>query len=173
MMLTLHTGEKVSIEHLAPQYMKCPCDIGRDLTLRVIFSNPCYTEAFNPVNHTKEQIILYDSPKRPRVFCAIRHAMSYRLPEIISVLPMRKVHQTPERRNYVYVMPLGLGGQFYEIYFMLQRAQAEDGADLRLTIESAYPVQTLPVLPRRPNSIRFRILAHKVLMRQPIRFAAR
>jgi hypothetical protein len=68
---------------------------------------------------------------------------------------------------------LSAGDQTYDIFFMLQRMARADGADLRLTVESAYPKGRPLVLPKRPNDIRFGVLAHKVFMRQPVRFAPR
>jgi hypothetical protein len=63
-------------------------------------------------------------------------------------------------------------GQHYEIYFMLQRASGGETADLRLTVESAYPNGGFNVR-KRPREIRFIVLAHKVLTNQRIHFAAR
>jgi hypothetical protein len=170
----LHNGEVMPIGHLAPKMIGCPCEhIKRDLSIRVIFANHCYTEEFSAEKHSHDQIILYDSPDRPRVFCPIRYKLSHRLPDLIDALPAQRVHQTTQVRNYVYVVPLKVERQVYEIYFMLQRAQAEDAADLRLTIESAYPVEVPSILPKRPSTIRFRVLAYKVLANQPVKFAAR
>lgn len=56
---------------------------------------------------------------------------------------------------------------------MLQRAAKNAEADLRLTIESAYLAERGTNFNRRPNSIRFMILAHKILANQPIKFAPR
>jgi hypothetical protein len=171
----LHQGVAVSIGHLAPFAFPCPCDpIGRDLVIQAAFSNHCYTEKFNPSVHSREQIVLYEGGRsRPRVFCQIRHELSFQLPDLLRALPGRKVHQTPEQRNYVYVVPLPVGDQTYDIFFMLQRMAHGDGADLRLTVESAYPKGRPLVLPKRPHGIRFGVLAHKVFMRQPVRFAPR
>lgn len=170
----LHNGQEMPIGHLAPTSLRCDCSkIGRDLVVRAIFANHCYTKAFDPEAHTNEQIIHYDSPERPRVFCPVRHELSYGLPTLVAELPARKVHQTAQRRNYVYVVPLEVNWQAYEIYFMIQRAQKVEGCDLRLTIESAYPVLAPAVLPKRPNNIRFRLLAYKVFAGQEVRFAPR
>lgn len=86
--------------------------------------------------------------------------------------PNRKVHQTAQLRNYVYVVPLEVDGKNYEIYFMLQRASGGEMADLRLTIESAHPNGGFNVR-KRPREIRFVVLAHKVLTKQRVHFAPR
>jgi hypothetical protein len=88
-------------------------------------------------------------------------------------LPEKKVHQTPEERNFVYLVPLTIERKNYEIYFMLQRARPKDDEDLRLTVESAYPSENATTFRKRPNSIRFQILAHKIFTKSPIRFAPR
>ena len=170
----LHNGELVPLDHMAPTSFGCPCEaIGRDLMIGVIFRSHCYTEKFDPLVHSKDRIVLYDAPNRPRVFCPIRHALSFQLPELICALPSKKVFQTTQRRNYLYTVKMALNGQIYEIYFMLQRAEKEEGIDLRLTVESAYPVPVPSQLPRRPNKIRFSVLALKILRREEIKFASR
>ena len=172
--LELPDGSVVSLAHLAPMPIACPCaSIGRDLVINVTFRNHCYTEKFQPGIHTREQIVLYDSPSRPRVFCPVRYGLSTNLREIAAELPNKRVHQTTQVRNYVYVATLVESNQFYEVYFMLQRARPEDGCDLNLVVESAYPSPAAPAVPKRPQTIRFQVLAHKVLLNQSVRFAAR
>jgi len=74
---------------------------------------------------------------------------------------------------YVYIVKLDVGGNPYEMFFMLQWAAAQDASDLRLTVESAYCADGPVTLRKRPNSIRFAVLAHKVLTKQPVRFGMR
>jgi len=139
-----YEDKEVELGHLDPMFMECPCDkIRRDLAIRVKFANHCYTEGFDATRHNRDQICLWDAPDRGRVFCPERYELSHNLPEILLGIHTKKVYQTSEQRNYVYAVPLELDSQRYEIYFMLQRALAEDReerrADLRLTVESAYP----------------------------------
>jgi hypothetical protein len=169
----VHEGQVISIDHLSPFLFDCPCeDIGRPLVIRVVFANHCYTKKYDPSAHTPEQIVLTEGD-RHRVFCPIRHGLSHRLPALIVDLPGKRVHQTSQVRNYVYVVPLEIAGNPYEIYFMLQRAQGAGEADLRLTVESAYQDKGAPNVRKRPNTIRFAVLAHKMLTGQSVRFAAR
>ncbi len=168
-----HNGAPVSLDHLAPLVIACPCNvIGRDLTINAIFRTHCYTEKFDPIKHTRDQIVLYDAPARPRVFCPIRHRLSFKLPELISVIPKEKVFQTSQRRNYLYAAKMSANDGIYEIYFMLQKANG-GSTDLRLTVESAYPVVEASPVPNRPNKIRFAVLALKVFRCEAVRFAAR
>lgn len=170
-----HKGVDHSVEHLAPVVISCPCaPIGRDLAIRVAFANHCYTEAFDAARHERERIVLYDAPSRPRVFCPERYELSKKLPALIGELPSRKVNRTSSpRENYVYATLLKEDNLIYEIYFMLQRAQGGDSVDLRLTVESAYPVAQQSAVPKLPRAIRFTVLAHKVLAHQPRRFGPR
>jgi hypothetical protein len=163
------------LDHLHAEIsFNCPCpEIKRDLLIRAHFTTHCYTEAFDETKHTRDQIVCSDGPDRDRVFCPIRYKLSLELPKLICDLPRWRVHQTNERRNYVYVVPLKVSNQIYEIYFMLQRASADEKADLRLTVESAYPVEVATPTPKKPGAIRFFVLAHKVLRNEPVRFAAR
>lgn len=170
----IHAGREVSLAHLKPMTIKCPCkQIDRDIVIRVAFTNHCYTEAFDPELHTHDQIVRRDSPQRARIFSEKRHRLSAALPGLVSIFPSQKVHQTTQERNYVYEANVGVDGTAYEIYFMIQRADGERSVDLRLTIESAYPSDGVVNLRKRPSSIRFSVLAYKILMRQPVLFSAR
>ena len=167
-----YNGALVALDHLDPLTFGCPCpEIERDIRIGVIFANHCYTEQFDATKHSENQIILREGD-RGRVFCPIRHGLSVRLPEIITSLPDKKVHQTPEARNYVYAVPMEIEGQNYEVFFMLQKHKAAD-LDLRLTVESAYPVTGPPIVRKRPGAIRFRVLAYKTLRGEPVKFAPR
>ena len=113
--------------------------------------------------------------KTPRAFDQRRYDLSKNLPQLIRALPTAKVHQTPERRNYVYFSVLTeLDGEEYLVFFSLKKAHKGQNHDLELFVESAYPSE-MDAVPsrRRPNAIRFAILALKVYKGEPVRFAAR
>jgi hypothetical protein len=171
----IHNGQVMNLDHLAPFTFRCPCpDIDRDLSIRAQFVNHhCYTRKYDPAIHDPSEIIIAEAKNRHRVFCPERYKLSRYLPKVLPELPNSKVHQTSQSRNYVYVVPLEIEGNPYEIYFMLQRAARDDAADLRLTVESAYRGDGPLNLRKRPNTIRFAVLAHKVLTNQPVRFAPR
>jgi hypothetical protein len=159
--------------HLAPMIINCPCDpIGRALSVRVTFKNHCVTQAYDPVRHDISEIVFRDGPGRHRVFCPTRYRLSHGLPQLMTELPTRRVHQTSQARNYLFAAPMAVGGCDYLVFFMLQRAAPGDGIDLRLTVESAYASDQV-VLKKRPRAIRFLILARKVLMGEVVRFAPR
>lgn len=175
-MKIVHDGKEVPVDHLHTGTVSfvCPCEeLGRDIIVRVHFTHHCYTKAYDPREHAADQIVCYDAPQRPRVFCPVRYKLSLDLPAIVKTLATRRVHQTTVQRNYVFIVPLNVNNLLYEIYFMLQRALSDDKADLRLTVESAYPVAVTTPVPKRPNAIRFRVLAYKTLRNERIRFAPR
>jgi len=162
----------MKIGHLTPFALSCPCsDIGRDISIRVQFSNHCYTKSCDPELHEQHEIVATDGKDRHRVFCPNRYELSHGLRELIQELPTKKVHQTSKARNYLYVVPLEIGDNPYDIYFMQRMMYAND--DLRLTVESSYCRDGKLNSRNRPNSIRFPVLAYKVLKNQPIRFASR
>lgn len=166
-------GSEVSVAHLAPFRFTCPCtEIKRELVIHAAFANHCYTAAFDAAQHASDDIVLHDGPSRPRVFDLVRYELSHQLPAIIADLPGKRVNQTTAIRNYVYAVPLAVAGQVYEVFFQLQRARG-DGIDLRLTVESAYPVSHPIPLPKRPSSIRFNVLAYKVFAGKGVKFAPR
>jgi len=161
-----------SVAHLAPITIACPCEsIGRDLVIAVDFLGHCYTKAFDPEVHAKDEILFYDGGSRPRVFCPDRYQLSFALPDLLRALPGKKVFQTTVSRNYLYAVTLAAQNTIYEIYFMLKRDDGEP--DLRLIVESAYPVAAPSGVRKRPSQIRFNVLAYKVLRNEPVKFAAR
>jgi hypothetical protein len=165
-------GREFSVAHLAPMTIGCPCEeVGRNIIIRVAFSNHCYTESFDPERHDPAHII-FTEHDRSRVFCCVRHGLSFRLPGIVERLPGERVYQTNQQRNYVYAVQLEIDGQDYEVYLRLHREKMRD-ADLRMMIESAYPVDVPTIRPKRPNAIRFRVLAYKTLCGKQVRFAVR
>lgn len=167
-------GAAFDLSHLSPIAFECPCaGLDRPLRIRAVFSTHCYTDAYDPQKHLADAICACDAfPNRPRVFSALRHALSLRLPEIVRSFPGVKVHQTAQARNYVYAAPVETIDGVYCVFFMLQRNRT-DGADLRLTVESAYPVSGAMARRKRPNTIRFSVLALKIFKRQPVRFSSR
>lgn len=177
----LHNGVHHTVGHLSPSVLRCPSNVGRELMISVGYSSHCYTMAFDPRFHSTTDISLYDAGGRPRVFCPVRHGLSaglrgasLSLPEMIASLPQVKVHQTSAQRNYVFSAPIAFAsGLIYEVYFMLQSVSDDPATDLRLTVESAYPVTSPSAIRKRPNTIRFPVLATKIFLGQPVKFAAR
>lgn len=153
--------------------MPCACDaIGRDLVIAVAITAHAYTCAFDPDRHTRDEIVCYDRSDKPRAFDETRYRLSLGLVDHLRALPEAKVIQTPHQRNYVYSVPIDIEDQKYHIYFQIVRKR-EGGTDLALIVESAYPASPTVQVPRRPNNIRFRVLASKIFRGLPVRFAPR
>jgi hypothetical protein len=161
----------LDLDHLEPLGLKCPCEsIGRDLRIDVMFTNHCFTVAFDEGVH--EDAVRIMDHKQARAFDQQRYEHSRLLPAIVNALPDSKVHQTPEFRNYVYYGQAPLGdGRALQMFFRIKRSK-RPGYDLDVVIESAYVANELASR-KRPNAIRFRILALKVLRGEKIRFAPR
>jgi hypothetical protein len=92
---------------------------------------------------------------------------------MIANLPDAKVHQTPERRNYVYYAAATVeDGRLLQMFFRLSRADGTAKQDLERFVKSAYLGNGMAKR-RRPSAIRFRILAFKVLRGEKAEFAPR
>lgn len=177
--MTLHQplcfgGDIFDCEHLRPKIISCEhkdTPEARDLRIVVKYSNHCYSEEFVDGMHD-EQLVLWDH-QRKRAFCRERYTHSLFLPGLMDELPSKRVYQTAQARNYGHFVCLPqIEGREYQIYFSMRR-QATNDSDLMLYVESAYASDKEPSLRKRPNNIRFAVLALKTLRGQPIRFAAR
>lgn len=95
---------------------------------------------------------------------------------MVATLPTAKVHQTPERRNYLYATALIEPPELeYRMFFTVRRAPVEARHHLDLFVESAYAVEIGDPKARlkRPNTVRFQVLALKTYRNEPLRFAPR
>lgn len=167
-------GIAIDLAHLEPLVMPCPTP-GQPATCRinVRYSNHCFTEAFDPDRHDPARLVV--DHKRPRAFDPSRYELSKRLPAMIGALPGARVHQTPERRNYLYFTALSeLPGTEYQMFFTVKKARADASHHVELFVESAYSAAIgSGARVKRPNAIRFSVLALKTCRGEPIRFAPR
>lgn len=171
-------GQQVSISHLAPAILSCPSEaFGRDILIEIEYSNHCYTSDFVPGLHQPADIVVRERHRVARVFDAIRHELSIGLPSLMETLPSSKVYMTAVQRNYIFstvvTLPVGNVAATYQVFFTLRRAAPGAGHDLRLFVESAYPLDGPPMKAKRPSSIRFAILALKVARGEAVRFSPR
>ena len=170
-------GVHYDLGHLAPSVLLCPrpgptVADEPHLRIEIAFSHHCYTvnTADDPgaaqVYHVRERGDV-------RLFNAARWALSRaHLPGMIATLPAAKVEHTWEQRNYRYALTTPLPeGSVYQMFYSLRRS-AGAGTDLRMFVESAYPISPAS-RPRAPGIIRFAILAMKVLRGEPIRHPPR
>jgi hypothetical protein len=161
----------VDLSHLEPFILACPTTVRESaLRINVRFSNHCFSEEFREEVHAEGLVVM--DRKRKRAFDRVRYNLSRNLPQLIRQLPGAKVHQTFEQRNYVYAASVvDLEGHVYEVYFTLRRA--DGGVDLHLFVESAYAVEQAAPRSKRPNAIRFKVLAAKIFKGEKVRFAPR
>jgi hypothetical protein len=165
-------GAAIDLAHLEPRLLGCPVkDRAEALQINVRFSNHCFTEAFDPARHGPDLLVM--DHKRQRAFDRRRHALSRNLPAMLDALPGATVHQTPERRNYLYCVTLAEpdASGLYQMFFTLRKA-GTGPHQLELFVESAYDAPGSARL-KRPSAIRFTVLAWKVYKGEAIRFAPR
>lgn len=163
-----------SMGHLDARMFSCPIPSGKFvLGIRARFSNHCFTEEYDPDKHVDQEPI--PDGIRKRALCPIRHALSFNLPDIIDSLPNAQIQQTYEKRNYVHYVAVATATNGpYAVFFSIKKSDPGRRQHLELFVESAY-VDDEVVLKaaKRPNAIRFSVLAFKVHMGQPVVFAAR
>jgi hypothetical protein len=164
--------------HLAPLVLPCPRPASTPavneapLRIEVAFSHHCYTvstaddPAAAKTYHVAERGDV-------RLFNAARWELSRtHLPGMVLALPTARVEHTWELRNYRYALSTSLpDGSEYQMFFSLRRSGNPD-SDLRLFVESAYPIPPAS-RPSGPGIIRFAVLAMKVLHGERIRHPPR
>jgi hypothetical protein len=166
-------GAVIDLAHLDPLTLGCPIkEPPGELRINTRFSNHCFTEEFDPARHGPALLIM--DHKRPRAFDRRRYKLSTNLPAMIAALPAATVHQTPERRNYLYCATLVEAGVAYQMFFTLRKAGSAAPQHLELFVESAYAAEAgTPARLKRPNAIRFAVLAWKTYKGEAVRFAPR
>lgn len=114
---------------------------------------------------------IYDHRQIPRAFCANRYRWSLQLPAIIYSLHRQQCYFTGQG-NWTLVKGIDDQGKlvYYEIFFRLRRFAP---TRLRMVVESAYAREGMehgPGVPRsRRGSIRFYVMALKILRGEPLR----
>jgi hypothetical protein len=170
-------GQAIPLQHLDPHILQCPItepQLPNPLLINVRYSDHCFSEKFDPATHTPDLLL----PRQPnskdlRAFDQIRHALSLSLPGLVGDLPTRRVNFTSEPRNYVYAVSLShpdpaYGQVPYGVFFQLKRAGA-GAIHLDLTVVSAYSAGDTTIgIRKRPDHIRFLVLAAKTYRGQPV-----
>jgi hypothetical protein len=138
--------------------------------IRVIikFSNHCFTKACENSNENTQ--IIKDSGNRDRVFCPIRYQASTQLPTIIQQLleANAKVWQTQQERNWVHTVTIQTPQGPYHVFFEVKRATKHDRADLRISVESAYPEDPQRGPPGVRGNMRIETLCTNTFLGRPI-----
>lgn len=138
--------------------------------LNVIFSLHCFSRSPRPGEAVPPELA-YSDNRETRIFCPDRHALSFRLPEIVRTLADRPCFHDTHGNFYVFEIDEADGTKsYYSVFFTLSKAGRKRG--LNLYISSAYK------LPERPYAhsvkpIRFRVLVHNVWTGKPVKPAPR
>ena len=154
-----HNGKTYSFAHLNPFEMSFYGQkVKKELKLKVIFSDHCFTERADKQRRSSE-----------RIFSIKRFNVSLMLPEILKGMCNEKVkvYQTSARRNFAYVVQIENNGQEYNVFFEVRKNAKSRETDLALRVESAYVFDEENELQYSGN-IRFLILCQKIYLGEKI-----
>jgi hypothetical protein len=166
-------GVPLDLDHLEPRTLAFHVEkVGRVLAIDVRFSNHTFTVAFEEGVHDPAYRIM--DHNRPRAYDPERHALSHGLPAMIEALPGAAVHLTRSDRNYVYfAATTTAAGQHYPMFFGLRRSPSNGAHQLRLTVESAYPVVDRRAVLEGSTKVSFPVLCAKVYRGERVQPRAR
>lgn len=164
-------GREIDLQHLDPHLLHCPTtdpQLPNPLLINVRYSDHCFSEKYDPAIHSADLLLPWcrGNASDPRAFDPTRHALSHLLPGLIGAFPGVRVHFTSELRNYVYAAavqhPDLTAGQLpYGVFFQLKRGGDRSAAHLDLTVVSAYSPDRGGGVRKRPDNVRFLVLAGK------------
>lgn len=172
-------GQEIALQHLDPHILECPTtdpQLPNPLLINVRYSDHCFSEKFSPTTHTPDLLLPWSRQNTPdpRAFDQLRHALSLALPGLIGDLPKTRVNFTSEPRNYVYAASVphpdpASENVSYGVFFQLKRVDGASAIHLDLTVVSAYSADDRTIgVRKRPEHIRFLVLAGKIYRRQPV-----
>jgi hypothetical protein len=165
------SGRAYPLNHLHPfrftLLLPLSSDLGAiDVELEVGFSMHTFTRG----RHAADSLdSIYIDARERRTFDHERHALSYRLPEIIRNLSARKCYLA-RNQNYLCVEVIRTAESLsdYRVFFVLKRL-AKDAVSprprVRLNVQSAYETHRSGQGTERP--IRFHVLMRRVLGMNP------
>lgn len=162
-------GKIVAFDHLEPLTLVAPTTTKpAGVRIDIVFSNHCFSEAFDSAVHTGDVVDIWDGRVR-RVFDQVRYNLSAALPGIVQGLPDAHVFRTPEANFVRITTPLvDAPGADYRMFFRLKKERGGDH-DLRMVVESAYsPTPGQALAERDMTKIRFKLLVDKTLKGEPI-----
>lgn len=162
-------GHKVDFAHLEPVTLLVPTKSKpAGVSLDVVFSNHCFSETFDAVQHVGDVVDVWDGRVR-RVFDQVRYDLSAALPGIVQGLPTSKVFITPESNFVRVTAPDGAPGVDYRMFFRLGRNDRSARTDLWMRVESAYSPDEGQATPLADMTrIGFTMLVDKTFKREPI-----
>lgn len=164
-------GEIIEFPHLEPFQMQVWSERARkELQVDVRFTNHCFSRGLYDGEDINEEQVFLDHNDQPRVFCPRRHELALDLPGFLQQMnhPKVKVYQTAARRNWTYMLEIEDPALPYYIFFALRRAPQTDVDDLKLTVESAYPVSEDFPAPNLLGRMGFQLLCGKTYLGEPV-----
>jgi len=165
-------GQVYDLSHLHPFDLTVTQSASGDKPARayefiVLFSIHCFTRDKYD-NEIVPEEYFYSDNRHTRVFCSIRHELSFKLPDIVKNAEKKKVLNTG-KGNFLIIDIIDENGNIteYEMYFSVSRSGKQKGK-LNFYVESAYP-RTTGEREKHLTPIRLHILAFKTLNNQPIK----
>lgn len=160
-------GKRHDLDHLDPFVVVVDSRKARKaLHVKVLFSLHCFS--FGGVS--EENADLFDHRGAPRAFCPVRYGLSFELPGAIRNLcdGDLKVRQSAARRNWVYATRIESSSGPYYAFFEIKKVRPKKHReDLRLIVESAYPIEGKP--PNTRGRMGFAMLCTKTYLGETIR----
>lgn len=153
-------GRRYDFEHLEPIELDITAGSGgkSPKTFRVLvnFGCHCFTEEYDVTKHAREDRYMHEDEYR--AFCPIRYEHSKNLPEVVKALGKKNAYVT-QQSNYMIVQRRTEAGATirYAIFFTVEKGP-KHGADVVVTIASAYDK---PKLTRIAPCINFSTLVAK------------
>ncbi len=163
-------GQELDLGHLNPFHLLVNSKAAnKTLRVDVRFSNHCFTQKHSG---NEEIVVIKDGAGRDREYCPIRYRLSFQLPALIQSFNHEKamVHQTWERRNWVYSTKIEDPEGPYYVFFELRRAPPvrRQWQDLELTVESAYHQDEEKEAPAMIGKVKFLLLCSNLYLNKNV-----
>ncbi len=167
-----YESKLISFDHLEPfNFMFFSKKANKNLRVRVIFSNHCFTKKALGDEEESADILFVEGFNRSRIFCPVRYELSKKLVTLINDLNKDsiKVSQTNARRNWVYSITIEDSGINYHLFFKITKSPKDRRRmqDLEMVIESAYPQDMTKSEPNVLGRIGFHLLCSKIYLNEP------
>ncbi|MBN3813651.1 hypothetical protein G3N97_31780 [Paraburkholderia sp. Ac-20347] len=164
-------GVDYTFDHLEPFKFEFYSERAKKkLCVHVTFTNHCFSKKYEPKEHNPGDPIFDRSTPRPRMFCPIRHRLSYALRELIESMnnPKTKVWECATERNWTYSITVENPDGPYHLFFEVTRATGEKQKfqDLNFVVESAYHEDPEEGPPAVKGSMTLWLLCGKVFKRE-------
>ena len=164
-------GRKYDLAHLHPFQFEfvVPEKDGKPeqkYLINVSFSLHCFTRGFKEGEIAPKEQCYADS-RETRIFCLDRHALSFKLPNIINDLGVRKCFHTGHD-NFVTIELVDKAGKTHDYTVFFTVSKAGRGTGLNIFVQSAYVSDKIPLKSKR-KPIKFMVIAHNTAHNKKIK----